>query len=100
MLGRVVRHMPVRYIAGGDRRGRAGCYDLRRPPVADMRERENGCGTRRLGFAVPDLVACSLELPADMDLGGIKVDIRPGEPECLAAQPENEDQHVGAYSGS
>src|SRR5215470_9111312 len=60
-----------------------------------MRELENGCGSRRLGFAVPDLVACSLERPADMDLGGIKVDIRPGEPRCLATQPENEDQHVG-----
>jgi len=34
MLGRVVRHTPVRYIASGDQCGRAGRYDLRRPPVA------------------------------------------------------------------
>jgi hypothetical protein len=34
VLGRVVRQPPVRYVAGGDRRGRAGGHDLGRPPVA------------------------------------------------------------------
>jgi hypothetical protein len=34
VLGRVVRQPPVRYLAGGDRRGRAGGHDLGRPPVA------------------------------------------------------------------
>ena len=41
-------------------------------------------------------MARSLELPPDVDLGGIKVDICPGEPQRFTAtQAENENQHVG-----
>jgi hypothetical protein len=34
VLGGIVRHTPVRYLPGRDRRGGARCYDLSRPPVA------------------------------------------------------------------
>jgi hypothetical protein len=41
---------------------------------------------------VADLVTRSLELPPDMGLGGVEIDVFPGEPECFTtAQPEHEN---------
>jgi hypothetical protein len=49
---------------------------------------------------VVELAACPLELPRDGDLGGIEVDVIPGEPEGLAAsQPEDQDQDAGGIEG-
>jgi hypothetical protein len=63
---------------------------------ADIWQRENGSRARRLSLAVPDLMARPLELPPDVDLGGIEVDICPGEPQRFStSQTENENQHVG-----
>jgi hypothetical protein len=47
-----------------------------------------------------DLVARSLELPADVDFSGVEVDIWPGEPERFAtAQTKDEHQHIGRRQG-
>ena len=41
-------------------------------------------------------MARSLELPANMDLGVVEIDISPSEPQRFATpQAENENQHVG-----
>jgi hypothetical protein len=63
---------------------------------ADIRQWENSGAAQRLGFAAPDLVACSLEMPPYVDIGGVEGDICPSESECFTTtQAENEDQHVG-----
>jgi hypothetical protein len=47
------------------------------------------------------MTADALELPPDVRLPGVQVDVLPFEAEHLpAVQAEHEDERVGAYSGS
>ncbi len=62
---------------------------------ADRRQWEWGVRSGRLGFTVVELLADALELPADIHLGDVEVDVCPWQSENFAqAQAEDQHRHV------